>query len=123
MIDHVSVAVKSLAVSRAFYERTLASLGHKVAFGSDGKFWAFDAGHGTLFELMQSQDGDKIGPCHIAFRADSHEQVDAFYKAALQAGAKCNGPPGPRPQYTENYYAAFVLDPDGYNIEAMFNAK
>ena len=58
---------------------------------------------------------------HIAFRADSRAQVDAFYRAALGAGGKDNGPPGPRPHYHEHYYGAFVLDPDGYNIEAVIH--
>jgi predicted lactoylglutathione lyase len=56
---------------------------------------------------------------HVAFRADTHEQVDAFYQAALAAGGKDNGGPGPRPHYHENYYGAFVLDPDGHNVEAV----
>jgi predicted lactoylglutathione lyase len=56
---------------------------------------------------------------HIAFAADSHEQVDAFYRAAIAAGGRDNGPPGPRPHYHPNYYGAFVLDPDGHNIEAV----
>lgn len=123
MLDHVSVSVRSLACSKTFYERTLASLGHKVAFGAEDKFWAFDIGHGALFEIIQSQDAGRAGPCHVAFRASSHEQVRAFYEAALQAGATCNGPPGPRPQYTPDYFAAFVLDPDGYNIEAVFDTR
>jgi predicted lactoylglutathione lyase len=60
-----------------------------------------------------------VPPIHIAFRAESREEVDAFYKAALAAGGNDNGAPGPRPQYHANYYGAFVLDPDGHNIEAV----
>jgi predicted lactoylglutathione lyase len=58
---------------------------------------------------------------HIAFRAESRAAVDAFYAAAIAAGGKDNGPPGPRPHYHENYYGAFVLDPDGYNVEVVFH--
>jgi catechol 2,3-dioxygenase-like lactoylglutathione lyase family enzyme len=62
----------------------------------------------------------KVGEgVHVAFEAGSHDQVDAFYKAAVSAGGRDNGEPGPRPQYGPNYYAAFVLDPDGANIEAV----
>ncbi len=58
---------------------------------------------------------------HVAFAADDRDQVDAFYEAALAAGATDNGPPGLRPEYSERYYGAFVLDPDGYNIEAVYH--
>jgi catechol 2,3-dioxygenase-like lactoylglutathione lyase family enzyme len=123
MIDHVTISVIDLQRSRLFYEKAFTALNYKIAFGENGKFWAFDIGNGALFEIAQYLNTSKLTACHIAFRAKSQEQVRLFYNAALAAGGKCNGSPGPRPQYTENYYAAFVLDPSGHNIEACFDPK
>ena len=123
MIDHVLIYVTDLAESESFYEKSFASFGYGVAFGEAGKFCSFDIGNGSLFEIAQSEEIGYITPCHIAFRANSKKQVDSFYKLAIEAGAKCNGKPGPRPQYTENYYAAFIIDPSGHNIEAVFDTK
>ena len=95
-------------------------LKYKVSFGEAPYFWAFDLGKG-LFEIAQHKGEGGITSFHIAFRVKSHEEVQAFYAAALEAGAKDNGLPGPRPQYTPNYFACFVLDPDGHNIEAVFD--
>ncbi|PLP56185.1 lactoylglutathione lyase [Mesorhizobium loti] len=121
MIDHVTVAVSDLAASKLFYEKAFEPLGYQLSFGEEGIFWAFDIGDG-LFEIMQSAGDGPLTRVHVAFRAKSHAEVDAFYHAALAAGAADNGAPGPRPAYTPNYYAAFVLDPNGYNIEAMIDA-
>ena len=120
MIDHVTFAVSDLAKSKRFYEQAFSSLGYRLAFGEDGRFWAFDIDDG-LFEIMQSADRPPLTRVHVAFRVKSNADVDEFYHAALAAGARDNGPPGPRPQYTPNYYACFILDPDGYNIEAMID--
>jgi catechol 2,3-dioxygenase-like lactoylglutathione lyase family enzyme len=84
-------------------------------------FWAFDVGDGCLFEIQQADDKPPLTRVHVAFRVNSKAEVDAFHRAALDAGATDNGAPGPRPEYAANYYACFVLDPDGYNIEAMIN--
>jgi catechol 2,3-dioxygenase-like lactoylglutathione lyase family enzyme len=119
VIDHVTVGVRDLPSSRAFYERALAPLGldetntsevlpNEVEFGAGGE-WAFAI----------STDYPVGAPVHIAFGADSVEQVQAFHEAALAAGGSDNGAPGPRPEYSERYYGAFVLDPDGHNIEAV----
>ncbi len=116
MIDHVTIPVRDLAASRLFYERAFAPLGWMVSFGEEGAFWAFDIGQG-LFEFYQEKR--EFLPVHVAFRVKSHEQVRAFHEAALNAGARDNGAAGPRPQYSAAYFAAFVLDPDGHNIEAM----
>lgn len=113
----------NLAESKLFYEKTLSSLGFKVAFGEKDNFWSFDVGDGALFEIAQHKTAEKITPSHVAFRTMSEEKVQDFYAEALKAGAKCNGKPGARPQYTENYYAAFVIDPSGHNIEAVFDSK
>lgn len=119
MIDHVTIFVSNLENSKKFYEQTLLPLGYKISFGEAPYFWAFDIGRG-LFEIAQYEGKTPITSSHIAFRVESHDKVNAFHKAALEAGAKDNGAPGPRPQYTPNYYAGFILDPDGHNIEAMY---
>lgn len=123
MIDHTGLAVSDFEKSKVFYKTALAPLGYSVlmelpaavtggtdvaGFGEPPKpdFW------------MHSGSPNKP-PIHIAFRARKRAVVDAFYKAALAAGGKDNGPPGPRPHYHPNYYGAFVLDPDGHNIEAV----
>lgn len=120
MIDHVTLQVSDLARSKLFYEKTLAALGYRLAFGREGIFWAFDIGDG-LFEIMQAEAGPPLTRVHVALRVGSKSDVDEFYRAALAAGGGDNGAPGPRPQYTPNYYACFILDPDGYNIEAMID--
>ena len=122
MIDHVTVRVNNLLESKLFYERAFSPFQYKISFGKEDMFWAFDIGNGALFEITQNNGQTVQTSCHIAFRAESHEQVDQFYDAAIQAGGKCNGKPGKRPQYTENYYAAFVLDPSGHNIETAFDS-
>jgi len=127
MIDHVGFAVADAQRSRLFYEATLAPLGITLlrtatpeqteaggtahGFGRDGKsfFWVGDkerVGEGT----------------HVAFAVDTRAEVDAFHVAALAAGGHDNGAPGVRMQYSPTYYAAFVLDPDGHNIEAVCRA-
>ena len=120
MIDHVTIFVSDLERSKVFYEKAFSPLGYKIAFGEASRFWAFDIGQG-LFEIAQMEVKGPITSSHIAFRVDSHEKVNSFHLAALMAGAKDYGAPGPRPHYTPNYYASFILDPDGHNIEAMFD--
>ncbi len=127
MIDHVGFAISDFEKSKAFYLKTLAPLGYVLVmeataeqaesgfpaagFGKDGKpdFWI--GGEGLL---------DK--PLHIAISADNRSAVDAFYQAAIAAGGKNNGAPGLRPHYHPDYYAAFVRDLDGHNIEAVCHA-
>ncbi len=123
MIDHVLIYVSDLVISKTFYKKALAPFGYRVAFGENGKFWSFDIGNGALFEIAQYSNQNKLTHCHIAFRAKNKNQVKEFYTTALKAGGFCNGEPGPRPQYTKNYFAAFVIDPDGHNIEAVFGTK
>jgi catechol 2,3-dioxygenase-like lactoylglutathione lyase family enzyme len=117
MLDHVGLPVSDYARSKAFYERALAPLGitllmepvEKAAgFGKDGKpfFW------------LESLRG-AVQNVHVAFAADDRATVDAFHAAALEAGGTDNGAPGPREIYHPNYYGAYVLDPDGNNIEAV----
>ncbi|NQZ79434.1 MAG: VOC family protein [Colwellia sp.] len=121
MIDHITMSVKDLEHSKRFYQVALKPLGFELSFGEEGVFWAFDLGKGFLFEIASTKSNDSITSFHIAFRAKNKEQVDHFYHAALAAGATNNGEPGPRPDYSENYYACFVLDPDGHNIEAVWD--
>jgi len=121
MIDHITIEVSDLAKSKLFYEKAFAPSGYSLSFGKEGVFWAFDVGNGCLFEIQGTGEKPPLTHLHVAFRAKSKAEVDAFYQAALEAGATDNGAPGPRPDYAENYYACFVLDPDGYNIEAMIN--
>jgi catechol 2,3-dioxygenase-like lactoylglutathione lyase family enzyme len=122
MIDHIGFPVSDYPRARDFYAKALAPLRYTLimevqqneqdapaaGFGKDGKpdFWI--GGEGGLGKAV-----------HIAILADSRTEVDAFYQAAIAAGAKDNGPPGVRAHYHPNYYGAFVLDPDGHNIEAV----
>ena len=116
MIDHMSFSISDFERSKTFYGKALAPLGYSLimefgqaaGFGTNGKpdFWI--GGGGAT---------DK--PAHVAFLAKDHATVDAFYEAAIAAGGRDNGPPGIRAHYHPNYYGAFVLDPDGYNIEAV----
>ena len=120
MFDHVKFGVRDFALSKDFYLRSLQPLGVTVVIDwpPDGAEMSRPAEHSSLC-LYQSDE--EPAHLHIAFAAGSREQVDAFYDAALKAGGRCNGPPGLRPQYSGRYYAAFVLDPDGHNIEAVYH--
>ena len=121
VVDHLTIGVSDLARSRDFYAQALAPLGfeeigpwseqeREVAFGLQGADdFAISTEYGT-------------SPVHVAFAAESREAVEAFHAAALAAGGTDNGAPGPRPEYSEGYYGAFVLDPDGHNVEAVFHA-
>lgn len=124
MIDHIGIPVSDYARAKTFYEAALAPLGYALiaevqqddndapacGFGIDGKpdFWI-------------GGEGGNDKPAHIAFAAKDRAAVDAFYKAAIDAGGEDNGAPGLRPHYHPNYYAAFVRDPDGNNIEAVWH--
>jgi catechol 2,3-dioxygenase-like lactoylglutathione lyase family enzyme len=120
VIDHVTIRVSHLERSRRFYEQAFHPLGYRIASGEAPYFWAFDVGKG-LFEIAQYKGNGPLTSCHVALRVESRRQVHDFHDAAIAAGAEDNGAPGPRPQYTENYYASFILDPDGHNIEAVFD--
>jgi catechol 2,3-dioxygenase-like lactoylglutathione lyase family enzyme len=128
MIDHLGMPVSDLAQSTEFYLKALAPFGISiimqvsaeqtgegaaVGFGSKGKpfFWIGEGFHAAGKQYI-----------HVAFTAQNRDEVDAFYQAAILAGGKNNGPPGLRPHYHANYYGAFVLDPDGNNVEAVCHA-
>ncbi len=118
-IDHVTIGVSDLARSRRFYERALAPLGLGEPHTSEVLPNEVEFGDGAQHPFAISTDYAVGAPVHVAFGADSAEQVEAFHEAALAAGGTDNGAPGPRPEYSERYYGAFVLDPDGHNIEAV----
>jgi len=116
MLDHMGIDVSDYGRSRAFYRRALAPLGWNLLEEVQG--WAaFGPPRQPVFWFRQASP--PTGPIHIAFLAPDRAAVDAFYGAALAAGAKDNGPPGLRAVYHPNYYGAFVLDPDGHNVEAV----
>jgi catechol 2,3-dioxygenase-like lactoylglutathione lyase family enzyme len=116
MLDHITLQVSEYRKSKQFYALALKPLGYELimefgeigGFGKDGKpdFWI-------------AQGSATKPPLHVAFASTDRSTVDAFHRAALAAGAKDNGAPGLRPHYHSNYYGAFVLDPDGNNIEAV----
>ncbi len=117
MLYHVTIGVSNLDRAIAFYDRALAPLGVLRRYGEGTDFAAYGV-PGRLFFWIGRRDAVVSGT-HIAFTAVDRATVDAFHGAALLAGGRDNGAPGPRPHYHANYYAAFVLDPDGYNIEAV----
>lgn len=116
LFDHIGFNVTDFAASREFFTRALAPLG--IGIRMEGEAWAVVGRQGEGF-LWFGSLGDTPGPIHIAFAAKTREEVRRFYEAALGAGGKDNGAPGLRPQYHPNYYAAFVIGPDGHNIEAV----
>jgi catechol 2,3-dioxygenase-like lactoylglutathione lyase family enzyme len=118
MFDHVKFGVRDFAASKAFYLQALAPLG-VVVVGEGVPTYGIELGLKGDASLCLFQTAQQPAPLHIAFKAESRRQVDAFHRAALEAGGSDNGPPGLRPHYHANYYAAFVIDPDGHNIEAV----
>jgi catechol 2,3-dioxygenase-like lactoylglutathione lyase family enzyme len=120
VIDHLGVGVRDYEESRSFYERALATLGIELVAEIDADNRAAGYGRGGRDDFW-IHEGRPLGRMHVAFEAASQEQVDAFHAAALEAGARDNGTPGIRPEYSDSYYAAFVLDPNGNNIEAVFH--
>jgi len=121
LIDHVSLPTQDLARSVAFYEPLLATLGYQRGLYRPGFFCVFNFEKKPEFWLSQATQ--PFGPLHLAFRAKSQGAVQAFYQVGLDQGAKDNGRPGYRPQYHPDYYAAFILDLDGYNLEAVVHHR
>jgi catechol 2,3-dioxygenase-like lactoylglutathione lyase family enzyme len=123
MIDHIGVVVSDYAKSKAFYAQALAPTGHSRVVELPGAL----AGHRDTAGFCHEDGSDfwigqgdvRTPPLHIAFRVSTRAAVDAFHQAAIAAGGRDNGAPGLRPQYHPNYYGAYVLDPDGHNIEAV----
>lgn len=115
MLDHLGINVADFDRSKAFYERALEPLGYRVMMEPVPGY----VGFGDKFPFFWLGQRAEPGPIHIAFRAKSREAVDAFHAAALEAGGTDNGEPGLRPHYHPGYYGAFVIDPDGNNVEAV----
>ena len=116
MIDHIGIPVANLETSVAFYTKALAPLGYELVMRVEQYAAGFGVGGKPDFWLGAGKPTDKI---HVAIRAKGRAEVRAFYDAAIAAGGRDNGPPGVRELYHSNYYGAFVLDPDGHNIEAV----
>jgi catechol 2,3-dioxygenase-like lactoylglutathione lyase family enzyme len=124
IIDHIGFGTGDYEKAKSFYAAALAPLGYRLITdepqplkpqfrsASFGEEWA-------EARFFIGSEGKTTPPAHIAFRAKTRTEVDAFYRAAISAGGRDNGTPGLRPHYQPNYYAAFVLDPDGHNIEAV----
>jgi catechol 2,3-dioxygenase-like lactoylglutathione lyase family enzyme len=127
VIDHIGFPVSDYARSKAFYALALAPLGYGLVMEIDGAHTESNApaagfGHAGKPDLWIGGEGELKRPLHVAIVAVDRASVDAFHVAALHAGGRDNGTPGLRPHYHANYYAAFVLDPDGHNIEAVCHA-
>lgn len=121
LIDHIQLVVRDLSVSRTFYTAVLAVLDIPVSGTGDGFFWADELAVSAADSPAAL--GMLTGRNHLAFQAKDRATVDAFYEAALAHGGTSNGAPGVRSNYHPNYYAAFVLDPDGNNIEAVYHGE
>ncbi len=121
MIDHVSIGVRDVAKSKQFYDAALKPLGYQCLSKSDGSL-----GYGAAAVALWISAADRPVPpdmksgLHFCFTAPDRRSVDAFHAAALKAGGRDNGTPGLRDDYGPGYYAAFVVDPDGYRLEAHF---
>lgn len=118
LIDHLQLVVRDLSVSRRFYEGIFGALG--IEIGGEGKdyFWSDELFVST--RESPAAQGQLTGRVHVAFQAASREIVEQFHRAGIEAGGVANGEPGERP-YHPGYYAAFLIDPDGNNIEAVFH--
>ena len=119
MFDHVKFGVSDFEASKAFFAKALEPLG-VVIVAEGAPTYGVELCHPNgKVSLCLFLTTEKPAHLHVAFAAETRQQVDAFYRAALAAGGKDNGPPGLRPQYHANYYAAFVIGPDGHNLEAV----
>lgn len=121
MIDHIGIAVSDYERSKKFYQKALAPLGYKLLMEVQGfAGFGIENSDGPIATFWMHEDKSKIfSGMHIAFNATNRKLVDEFYQEAIKANGKDNGKPGVREMYHPTYYGAFVLDPDGYNIEAV----
>ena len=124
MLHHLSIAVRDLARSAAFYDAVLAALGYVRVFADDSCIGYGYPGGGDKFAVKLRSDAITFGSgSHIAFAAPDRPSVARFHQAALRHGGRDNGAAGLRPHYGKDYYAAYVLDPDGYYLEAVISGK
>ncbi len=119
MLDHIGISATDIAASKQFYLQALAPLG--VGIVMEGPY-GIGFGEGVKPYFWLNPATGRPTPIHLAFRAKTRGQVEDFHRAALAAGGTDNGPPGLRPHYHPNYYGAFVIGPDGHNIEAVCHA-
>lgn len=119
MYDHVGLKVKNVARSVGFYRAALGPLGHELASQDESSAGLGPKGAPALWLSASPAGPASVQGVHIAFAAPSREAVDAFHAAGLAAGGRDNGAPGLRKDYAPNYYAAFLIDPDGNNVEAV----
>lgn len=119
MIDHVSIGVRDIGRTKRFYDATLKPLGYSCLSESDDMLgYGRDGVALWIYQSKQPVDANPASGLHFSFAAPTRESVSKFHSAALKVGGKENGKPGLRKDYSDNYYAAFVIDPDGYRIEA-----
>jgi predicted lactoylglutathione lyase len=124
LFNNVQIKVNDLNNSRNFYDAVMKILGYQVVLDEENVVIGYGTDVHDMFEIRQSDANAPLSRhVHIAFNASSKKIVDDFYDIALKNGASCNGKPGFRPEYEDGYYAAFVIDPDGHNIEAVFSKK
>ncbi|MEO8002728.1 MAG: VOC family protein [Arenimonas sp.] len=122
MLHHVSLGVRDLCLSATFYDAALGAIGFRRVFEDKTAIgYGLHDGKDILCLKLRPKGFIPDDGFHLAFCANSNSAVDTFYRLALQAGGKCNGPPGHRPHYGQDYYAAFLFDPDGHKIEVVFN--
>ncbi|HYU14984.1 MAG TPA: VOC family protein [Candidatus Acidoferrum sp.] len=119
MYDHIGLKVKDVDRSVRFYQAALAPLGHVLCSRDDAGAGLGPKGEPALWLYLAGKGATGAG-AHVAFRARDRASVDAFHRAGLEAGGRDNGPPGLRTDYSPTYYAAFLIDPDGNNVEAVF---
>lgn len=120
LIDHIQLVVRDLSAAQRFYTAVFESLNIPIGGSGDGYFWADELFVST--RDSEAAQGVLTGRHHLAFQAQSRRMVDSFYRAAMASGGKDNGAPGER-AYHPGYYAAFVLDPDGNNVEAVYHGE
>jgi len=123
VIDHITIGVSELERSYEFYRRALLPLGFSQIGAERNEGREIEFGLEEAADFAISTIYGTGSPIHVAFAADRREQVDAFHAAGVAAGGRDNGAPGLRPEYSESYYGAFLLDPDGHNVEAVCHGE
>ncbi len=122
IFNHVQIKVVDLAHSRKFYDSVMSVLGHRMVLEIEDVVIGYGTSVHDMFEIRQTSELAPLSKSvHIAFNATDKKMVNSFYLVALENGAECNGKPGFRPAYGEGYYAAFVIDPNGHNIEVVYD--